>query len=247
MSEQAGLLQAIVENPDELLHRLVYADWLEDHGEGLLAQFMRSQCTLRQFLVDPAEGARYPVAVEVLSLRPELRTRILAPFEALDKAFANTDFVLTDKFSFWVHRGMIEDIEVFGGVASSAFVRHAETIFAQVPLLRLAFSPVTSRQEARFFSPSGVVDVALESVSRSTVRALLRRAEIARLRCLDLRDLSLGNALGRILLDCPHPLGFQRLMLDGNQIEADVAELLRQRFGKALVLRPYDPNDDIPF
>jgi uncharacterized protein (TIGR02996 family) len=243
MSEQAGILQAIVENPDDVTHRLVYADWLEDHGDGLLAQFMRSQCTLRQFLVDPAEGARYPVAVEVLSLRPELRTRILAPFDAVDKAFEDTDFVLTDKFSFWVHRGMIEDVEVYGDDAASALLRHLEGVCAAVPLLRLALSPVSSREDSRF----PIVDTALDSVSLLTVRALLSRAEIARLRCLDLRDLSLGDALGRILLRCPHPLQLQRLMLDGNQIEAELAEGLRQRFGKALVLRPYDPDDDIPF
>jgi uncharacterized protein (TIGR02996 family) len=33
MSEEPGLLQAILASPDDPAHRLIYADWLEDHGD----------------------------------------------------------------------------------------------------------------------------------------------------------------------------------------------------------------------
>jgi uncharacterized protein (TIGR02996 family) len=40
------LLQAIIENPDDDARRLVYADWLEDHGESERAEFIRVQIEL---------------------------------------------------------------------------------------------------------------------------------------------------------------------------------------------------------
>src|SRR5437879_5252782 len=45
MSE-AAFLEAIVDEPDVLAHRLVYADWLEDHGDEprrARAEFIRLQ------------------------------------------------------------------------------------------------------------------------------------------------------------------------------------------------------------
>lgn len=38
-------LQAIIENPDDLAPRLIYADWLDEHGDTDQAEFIRLQCT----------------------------------------------------------------------------------------------------------------------------------------------------------------------------------------------------------
>ncbi len=46
MSEHAAFLQAICENPDDDTPRLVYADWLDDHGDPELADFIRTQIEL---------------------------------------------------------------------------------------------------------------------------------------------------------------------------------------------------------
>lgn len=56
MSEEAGLLDAIVREPDDDLHRLVYADWLEERGQDARAEFIRVQLELAR--QEPA-GARY--------------------------------------------------------------------------------------------------------------------------------------------------------------------------------------------
>ena len=40
------LLQAILEQPDDDAPRLVFADWLEEHGEPVRAEFIRRQCQL---------------------------------------------------------------------------------------------------------------------------------------------------------------------------------------------------------
>jgi uncharacterized protein (TIGR02996 family) len=41
-----GLLRAILERPDDDNVRMVYADWLDDHGEAERAEFIRLQITL---------------------------------------------------------------------------------------------------------------------------------------------------------------------------------------------------------
>src|SRR4051812_47473074 len=46
MSEQAGLLQAAIDNPDDDAIRFVLADWLDEHGEGALPEFIRAQIRL---------------------------------------------------------------------------------------------------------------------------------------------------------------------------------------------------------
>src|SRR4051812_46207764 len=45
MSERA-FLDAIIAEPDEDAHRLVFADWLDEHGQSERAEFIRTQCAL---------------------------------------------------------------------------------------------------------------------------------------------------------------------------------------------------------
>jgi uncharacterized protein (TIGR02996 family) len=45
-SDGAALLAAIVAHPDEDTPRLMYADWLDESGEGARAEFIRVQCEL---------------------------------------------------------------------------------------------------------------------------------------------------------------------------------------------------------
>lgn len=48
MASEASFLQAIQEAPDDLSHRLVYADWLGEEGDEGRAEFVRLQCRLSQ-------------------------------------------------------------------------------------------------------------------------------------------------------------------------------------------------------
>src|SRR5262245_47166997 len=41
-----SFLKAIVENPADDTPRVIYADWLEEHGEHDRAEFIRDQCAL---------------------------------------------------------------------------------------------------------------------------------------------------------------------------------------------------------
>lgn len=45
-SEQVALLRTIAARPNDLTARLVYADWIQEHGEGAFAEFIRLQIGL---------------------------------------------------------------------------------------------------------------------------------------------------------------------------------------------------------
>src|ERR1700721_2215611 len=46
MSETDSFLRAIVEDPEDMAVRLIYADWLDEHGDSEQAEFIRLQCEL---------------------------------------------------------------------------------------------------------------------------------------------------------------------------------------------------------
>ncbi len=49
MDAEAGFLAAIAANPDDDQERLVFADWLEEHGESTRAEFIRVSCQFDPF------------------------------------------------------------------------------------------------------------------------------------------------------------------------------------------------------
>jgi uncharacterized protein (TIGR02996 family) len=51
MTQDEAFLQTIIENPDDDGMRLVYADWLEEHGQPKRAEFIRVQCELARMAV----------------------------------------------------------------------------------------------------------------------------------------------------------------------------------------------------
>jgi uncharacterized protein (TIGR02996 family) len=48
MTDNEALLQAICADPDNVTLRLIYADWLEEHGDAARAEFIRVQCQLAE-------------------------------------------------------------------------------------------------------------------------------------------------------------------------------------------------------
>ncbi len=53
--DQLALLQAIIHSPDDDLPRLVYADWLEEHGHRVQARYIRGSIHFARMLPDDPE------------------------------------------------------------------------------------------------------------------------------------------------------------------------------------------------
>ncbi|MFO0936506.1 MAG: TIGR02996 domain-containing protein [Gemmataceae bacterium] len=74
MSEvEQSLLDAVLENPDDDLQRLVYADYLDEQGDPKRAEFIRMQISIASSIEnDQLDSPEYVQAVKYsVSLRPE--------------------------------------------------------------------------------------------------------------------------------------------------------------------------------
>lgn len=128
--ESAGeaLWRAILAEPDEDMPRLVYADWLEENGQTLRAEFIRAQIeAVRADPFGPKARAAAKRANELLTLNqlwwipdhlPGVSTTVQSLFE----------------------RGFISHVEV-----ANAFIDHAASLFKAYPIESLtidrSFSP----------------------------------------------------------------------------------------------------------
>jgi uncharacterized protein (TIGR02996 family) len=102
MSGEA-LLSAICEDPENDTPRLVYADWLEEHGESERAELIRTQIELAR----GAKGKRYTTLVA--------REAELLQAHAAEWAEPLQEFILDWSSSAYVfRRGFVEEINTLG-------------------------------------------------------------------------------------------------------------------------------------
>jgi uncharacterized protein (TIGR02996 family) len=66
MSDHQALLQSILDQPEDETRRLIYADWLEEHGDPDRASFVRVQCALAEQTPD---DERWPALPNFARLR----------------------------------------------------------------------------------------------------------------------------------------------------------------------------------
>jgi uncharacterized protein (TIGR02996 family) len=66
MSDADAFLAAIIADPDSDVPRLVFADWLEEHGDTERAEFIRLQCSLERDVLSREETLRVTARVNEL-------------------------------------------------------------------------------------------------------------------------------------------------------------------------------------
>jgi uncharacterized protein (TIGR02996 family) len=66
MSERRAFIRAILEDPDDDTHRLVCADWLEENGDPVRAEFIRAQVELARVVPAHPQHARFVRQQQVL-------------------------------------------------------------------------------------------------------------------------------------------------------------------------------------
>jgi uncharacterized protein (TIGR02996 family) len=117
-----AFLSAIRESPDDDLHRLVYADWLDDHGDSDRAEFIRIQCRLDML-------SEYDPARDELEIRER---ELLAQHE---RTWVGE---LPEGVCGWrFRRGFIEEVTL----PPHVFVRDWEQLVARHPMMALRFPP----------------------------------------------------------------------------------------------------------
>ena len=132
MSDEAALLTAIAAHPDEDTPRLMYADWLDENGRPIRAEFIRVQIDIaRKDHLPRAILNRY---VDLFKRNQELiddhRGELLGPLAALP-AEARAEF----------RRGFVASIEV----TVRDFLAHSALINGYQPLPRVCVNGVVGR------------------------------------------------------------------------------------------------------
>jgi uncharacterized protein (TIGR02996 family) len=174
-TDREGLLAAIRAAPGDDTPRLVYADWLDEHGgdaEQARARFIRLQIEsdrLRRQSED--DGCPEPDAVGPMEKEAE---RLLRK----NKAAFLTGLPIGNGFAIYFKRGMPENAVARSG---KDFARRAVTAFAAAPIRSLTFSQILPDEVPAILATGQLRHVESMNLHSDSVRTALLPEVVARL------------------------------------------------------------------
>jgi uncharacterized protein (TIGR02996 family) len=240
--ERQALFRAVCEQPWDDAVRLVYADWLEEHGQPQRAAFIRFQIENQG---QERDRAWFQKALE------------FEPFEPLwQKEIPTLPGV---KWSNSFQRGFLDAV-VFESVKS--FTQHAEAVFAASPLDDIGLRRVSDRTIREVLAcpllarlrglrllgsltDEGVRQVAsCPALARleflviwggdfgdAAAAAIARSPYLGRLKCLSFSDHCIGDRGVAALADSPNLVALTDLVLHGTRgLSPAVIQKLKKRF-----------------
>jgi uncharacterized protein (TIGR02996 family) len=137
----AGLLRAVLEVPGCDDRRLVYADWLEEQGDGEYAEFVRVQCALAAM-----ESRHRHECTSAVRRGMESRGLKTREGELLSRGYwrfpMGTLWSGAAKTLRWDYsRGFIESVSL----PRAAFMEHAHALFARHPITAVTLTDARPR------------------------------------------------------------------------------------------------------
>jgi uncharacterized protein (TIGR02996 family) len=199
---EGALRDAILDAPDDDGPRLIYADWLEEHGEADRAEFIRVQIALARGADDPRAPAWWERQEALLA---EHRGAWLGPLRGL----------------FYLHefrRGFLEEVTL----KAQVFLDHAGALFRAAPvrLVRLLKGAALMGPLADCPALRRVAELRLTDnlVGDDGVLALAASPHLAGLTTLRLGNNGLGDRGAEALAGSPHLAGLTTLNLSRNTI-----------------------------
>jgi uncharacterized protein (TIGR02996 family) len=204
MSTEPGLIEAIRQQPADNALRLVFADWLEEHGRTERAEFIRLQVALAD---PPDDWAEYRA----------LRAREAA----LVKQHGQKWFGPLKKLgvSQWhLRRGLISRVTMTG----RKFLEHGEQLLAMTPVHSIHLRQVRPVLSELAASPllGRLIDLGLldNKLNDAAIEVLVSSPHLSGLRNLDLSDNPLGPDSMETLTGSSSLRGLRRLALRNTQI-----------------------------
>jgi uncharacterized protein (TIGR02996 family) len=198
MQDNDAFLQAIHDAPDDDTPRLVYADWLDEHGEPSRAEFIRLQCALAN--LSDTDASRWALLARERQLLWQH-----------GKGWAGALRRRVQRYAF--RRGFVEDITL----SADNFLQHGNELFRLAPLRRVRLLEAENRMSVLGASPllGRLVGLDLRhtgGMDAEYARPLLRSPHLGGLRELCVRGTGLCNGSGiRALADCPGVAGLTTL------------------------------------
>jgi uncharacterized protein (TIGR02996 family) len=208
MSVEDAFLDDIAEHPDDDTPRLIYADWLDEHGDADRAEFIRIQCRLaRPDIRDQEE-------------RNRLQDRERMILQRQDHVWS-----LGRPSCFHYSRGFVEGFIsptlLSGEDDPHWFLDNAETIFARCPLLQNAYLSLKTVEAGR----DGPQEVP-GTLDQGVLESFSRVPGLRRLRSFALCHSTLNEEGLAWLAGSPYLTSLRRLDLTGNELHTLAIELL---------------------
>jgi len=190
------MVRHILDNPDDVAARLVYADWLDEH-DNPRGEFIRVQCRLAELEEEDPEWRAL-----------EAREREL--WAAHGKAWR-------EEAPAWPHsvrfrRGFAEEVQC----PAKAFLRQGAGLFRRAPIISLTLTVVEDHLAALAACP---LLAHLRSLDLGCFsKELAASPHLANLTCLKLTCAGVDDAVCEALAASPHLARLTRLYLNGNRI-----------------------------
>jgi uncharacterized protein (TIGR02996 family) len=218
MTHADAFLHDILAHPDDDAPRLIFADWLEEHGDAeslARAEFIRVQCAL--------VAGQLPVQQRV-----EFERREQQILDEWGEEWVRPIRRLVQSWNF--HRGFIDEVRMW----TDTFLSRAGQLFRRAPIQHLHLTSPSLRQV--FISPIGYMaaladiqylrhlrslDLSENDLGSPGVRALAVSEHLTNLTILDLSNTLIGDSGIRAMACWPLLGRLEYLNLRGNDIGAN--------------------------
>lgn len=223
MDVESGLLAGIAAHPHDDTPRLVYADWLDENGQALRAEFIRVQCAVKHLEELPAEKQRPHVHLwrRNQELLDHHRHDLLGPIGD-DLGYFDAVF----------DRGFLNQLTL----TAELFLKHAVAIRALKPTPRITvneaggepFSAMLACPELGLVETLNVapLDHEDERIGEPGVAALVKCPYLGRLEVLQMEGCEIGDAGLNALLHAATLPALIELDVSLNQISDGGVEFL---------------------
>lgn len=262
LAEHEAFLRAIFDAPDDDTPRLVYADFLEENGEPVRAEFIRVQCRLAALPAGPESPEVHDLRQrerELLeSLHPELGLIRWTPEEwariKVDRGFVTQPTAI-------VCPGELDDVREFRGkvvrsrphwfgvnslaVQPGWFLQpeHIPILFELAALQRVTewdlggyVEEVAGGPQTEDGGAYALIDMNEQPAIRlEGVEALAQHRGAKRITALDLTYNRLENDAARALIRSRYLINLRRLDVGDNRFSGEMWAQLRERFGADVV------------
>jgi uncharacterized protein (TIGR02996 family) len=209
MNHEDAFLQTIVDAPDDDAPRLIFADWLDEHGDPRRAAFIRAQCRLAKLPEECEE--RYRLEAEEAALLAEMTGGVL---DRNHPRWANVPgrWVKDKKPSF--ERGFVAKLDT----TATRFFAHADRVMQAAPIQHLTLGNALYKFEELQHSPhlSRLRSLAIthQRLPDNAVAALVSEPALSGLKALDLTRNRFRIKGAEAIAGSPHLGGLQRLVLN---------------------------------
>ena len=250
MDERDGFLRAIHDEPDDDVHRLVFADWLEDHDEPEWSALIRHQCGMARLLVRGTDPFWDTGSLELSSLTPKLQDTISSSLGPLPKSFTarpkrRSQQSQMNQYVLMIQRGIPEHLRLVENDALRGLLTTLQATRGNWGRsLRLLSFGRHLRQYSLQYWPN-------QPPSHTMLGRLFRSEFLSNFSDIDLRNYNLDEH-ETAMLPRRWPAS-TRLWVSGRGIGLMAnLEQIQSRLGPCLVVDPKHPGDqalmdDIPF